>query len=206
MHVQDPPERPKGHNQMDMSENFQLWTMSGESCPEGTIPIRRTTEQDMLRASSVSRFGRKIRRRVRRDTNSNGHEVCTETLFSFLLFSFSSSFFNPKEDINKQLYQKLLKQAHGSEVLCFSSNVFFFFFSPMCIWLLYYEAKNSHESINNKFRLAGFLFLSYHCETSTFSYLWQSQNFMVPQLVMFHLLQSKVVFHSCVCCTYLHLV
>ncbi|KHN00379.1 hypothetical protein glysoja_000047 [Glycine soja] len=70
----DPPERPKGHNQMDMSENFQLWTMSGESCPEGTIPIRRTTEQDMLRASSVSRFGRKIRRRVRRDTNSNGHE------------------------------------------------------------------------------------------------------------------------------------
>ncbi|KAK7407234.1 hypothetical protein VNO78_08968 [Psophocarpus tetragonolobus] len=70
----DPPERPKGHNPMDMSENFQSWTMSGESCPEGTIPIRRVTEQDMLRASSVSRFGRKIRRRVRRDTNSNGHE------------------------------------------------------------------------------------------------------------------------------------
>ncbi|XP_061372751.1 protein neprosin-like isoform X2 [Gastrolobium bilobum] len=71
----DPPERPKGVNQMDLlSENFQLWTLSGESCPEGTIPIRRTTEQDMLRATSVSKFGRKIRRRVRRDTNSNGHE------------------------------------------------------------------------------------------------------------------------------------
>ncbi|CAJ1931396.1 unnamed protein product [Sphenostylis stenocarpa] len=71
----DPPERPKGHNRRGiLSENFQKWTMSGESCPEGTIPIRRTTEQDMLRASSVSRFGRKIRRRVRRDTNSNGHE------------------------------------------------------------------------------------------------------------------------------------
>ncbi|KAI4314364.1 hypothetical protein L6164_027280 [Bauhinia variegata] len=72
----DPPERPKGHNQMGMSsENFQLWSMSGESCPEGTIPIRRTTEQDMLRASSVLRFGRKnIIRRVTRDTNSNGHE------------------------------------------------------------------------------------------------------------------------------------
>ncbi|KAL2347509.1 hypothetical protein Fmac_001509 [Flemingia macrophylla] len=71
----DPPERPKGHIKMDiLSENFQLWTMSGESCPEGTIPIRRTTEQDMLRASSVSRFGRKVRRRVKRDTNSNGHE------------------------------------------------------------------------------------------------------------------------------------
>ncbi|KAK7307236.1 hypothetical protein VNO77_40115 [Canavalia gladiata] len=71
----DPPERPKGHNKMKiLSENFQLWTLSGESCPQGTIPIRRTTEQDMLRASSVSRFGRKLRRRVRRDTNSNGHE------------------------------------------------------------------------------------------------------------------------------------
>ncbi|RDY02114.1 hypothetical protein CR513_14464 [Mucuna pruriens] len=72
----DPPERPKGHNQMDiLSENFQSWTLSGESCPEGTIPIRRTTEEDMLRASSVSKFGRKIPRRVRRDTNSNGHEL-----------------------------------------------------------------------------------------------------------------------------------
>ncbi|CAI8587560.1 unnamed protein product [Vicia faba] len=71
----DPPERPRTHNKMDeMSENFQLWRSSGESCPEGTIPIRRTTEQDMLRANSINTFGRKLRKRVRRDTNSNGHE------------------------------------------------------------------------------------------------------------------------------------
>ncbi|KAF1872847.1 hypothetical protein Lal_00015947 [Lupinus albus] len=75
----NPPEKPKDHRQMEeLSENFQLWSLSGESCPEGTIPIRRTTEQDMLRASSVSRFGRKIRRPVKRDTNSNGHEVSPE--------------------------------------------------------------------------------------------------------------------------------
>lgn len=49
--------------------------MSGETCPEGTIPVRRTKEQDILRASSIRRFGRKIRRPVRRDTTSNGHEV-----------------------------------------------------------------------------------------------------------------------------------
>ena len=73
---QDPPERLSGHNPNEMAaENFQLWSMSGESCPEGTIPIRRTSEQDMLRASSVRRFGRKPRRRVRRDSTSNGHEV-----------------------------------------------------------------------------------------------------------------------------------
>ncbi|KAF5443111.1 hypothetical protein F2P56_035699 [Juglans regia] len=70
-----PPDRPKGHNPMGVvEENFQLWSMSGESCPEGTIPVRRTTEQDMLRASSVRRFGRKPRKYVRRDFSSDGHE------------------------------------------------------------------------------------------------------------------------------------
>ncbi|KAL2560042.1 hypothetical protein Fot_04781 [Forsythia ovata] len=73
----DPPERPKGHRSrsgMFFEENFQLWSLSGESCPEGTVPIRRTTEQEILRASSLSRFGRKIPRQFRRDTSSNGHE------------------------------------------------------------------------------------------------------------------------------------
>jgi hypothetical protein len=36
-----------------------LWSLSGESCPEGTIPIRRITEQDILRAGSISKFGKK---------------------------------------------------------------------------------------------------------------------------------------------------
>ncbi|XP_060213987.1 protein neprosin-like isoform X2 [Lycium barbarum] len=72
----EPPERPKSrHNSNSMEfENFQLWSFSGETCPEGTIPVRRTKEQDILRASSIRRFGRKIRRSVRRDTTSNGHE------------------------------------------------------------------------------------------------------------------------------------
>lgn len=60
-------------------ESFQLWRISGESCPEGTIPIRRTTEKDVLRASSIRMFGRKRRRpavrAVRRDSTSSGHEV-----------------------------------------------------------------------------------------------------------------------------------
>ncbi|KAH9708749.1 Carboxyl-terminal peptidase [Citrus sinensis] len=75
----DPPARPNGHKPSGMiTEEFQLWSFSGESCPEGTIPIRRTTEQDVLRATSVGKFGRKKIRRVRRDTNSNGHEVSPE--------------------------------------------------------------------------------------------------------------------------------
>ncbi|KAF5801884.1 putative neprosin [Helianthus annuus] len=69
----DPPERPYGHHHHE-SEMYQLWSLSGEYCPEGTIPIRRTTEQDILRASSIKRFGRKIARPVRRDSSNGGHE------------------------------------------------------------------------------------------------------------------------------------
>ena len=87
MNLQEPPERPKGLEPTGMvTENFQLWDLSGEACPEGTIPIRRTTEQDMLRASSIRRFGRKLRRHVRRDTNSNGHEVFSSLCLSLFPF------------------------------------------------------------------------------------------------------------------------
>ncbi|WJX93432.1 hypothetical protein P8452_74954 [Trifolium repens] len=57
----DPPKRSRGHNQMDnLPKNFQLWSLSGESCPDGTIPVRRITEQDLLRTDSINRFGTKI--------------------------------------------------------------------------------------------------------------------------------------------------
>ncbi|MED6200548.1 hypothetical protein PIB30_086224 [Stylosanthes scabra] len=36
----------------------QLWHQNGR-CPEGTIPVRRTKEEDILRASSIQRFGKK---------------------------------------------------------------------------------------------------------------------------------------------------
>ncbi|KAL8457904.1 hypothetical protein ACS0TY_035679 [Phlomoides rotata] len=71
----EPPERPKGHRfNESTAETLQSWAQTGESCPEGTIPVRRTTEKDVLRASSLHRFGRKIRRGVRRDTTSSDHE------------------------------------------------------------------------------------------------------------------------------------
>ncbi|CAN6297363.1 unnamed protein product [Urochloa humidicola] len=36
----------------------QLWHQNGR-CPEGTVPIRRTKKDDLLRASSMRRYGRK---------------------------------------------------------------------------------------------------------------------------------------------------
>ncbi|KAI7756404.1 hypothetical protein M8C21_011644 [Ambrosia artemisiifolia] len=41
----------------------QLWHMNG-MCPEDTIPIRRTKEEDVLRASSVKRYGKKKHKSV----------------------------------------------------------------------------------------------------------------------------------------------
>ncbi|RLN13501.1 hypothetical protein C2845_PM09G12040 [Panicum miliaceum] len=53
----------------------QAWHATGEACPEGTVPIRRTIEEDLLRASSLRRYGRKlVRRGARRDSTSSGHE------------------------------------------------------------------------------------------------------------------------------------
>ncbi|CAN6345425.1 unnamed protein product [Urochloa humidicola] len=81
----EPVERPRGSglvvdsDEKDEDEVLpQAWRRSGESCPEGTIPVRRTTEADVLRASSVSRFGMKARGGggglPRRDSTGGGHE------------------------------------------------------------------------------------------------------------------------------------
>ncbi|WOK99936.1 hypothetical protein Cni_G08648 [Canna indica] len=73
----DPPERPKDHESTgDMAAGWdiQLWASAGESCPEGTVPIRRTKEDDILRASSLRRFGKKPVARTRQDSSGSGHE------------------------------------------------------------------------------------------------------------------------------------
>ena len=64
-----------------MSDIFQLWSLSGESCPEGTIPIRRVTEQDLLRANSINKFGRKHVDGIYREVCN-----CTNSFFSLNFF------------------------------------------------------------------------------------------------------------------------
>ncbi|KAK3409662.1 hypothetical protein EUGRSUZ_J01765 [Eucalyptus grandis] len=58
----------------------QPWHVNGK-CPENTIPIRRTKEDDVLRASSVKRYGRKKRRSIPKPRsadpnliNQSGHQ------------------------------------------------------------------------------------------------------------------------------------
>ena len=90
----EPAERPRSSSgrfsDADRGEDDdplpQVWRRSGESCPEGTVPVRRTTEDDVLRASSsATRFGMKARGggfgsgsgsgSARRDSTGSGHEV-----------------------------------------------------------------------------------------------------------------------------------
>ncbi|XP_028773393.1 uncharacterized protein LOC114730477 [Neltuma alba] len=57
----------------------QLWHQSG-SCPEGTIPIRRIREEDILRAESIQRFGKKNHKSIPEFTsfkNEAQHQFAT---------------------------------------------------------------------------------------------------------------------------------
>ncbi|KAK4798777.1 hypothetical protein SAY86_031103 [Trapa natans] len=61
---------------------WQSWHRNGTRCPSGTIPVRRTTVDDVLRSKSIFDFGKKQRRLphvVRRSdapdvVSRNGHE------------------------------------------------------------------------------------------------------------------------------------
>lgn len=76
---------------------WQMWHRNGTRCPKGTVPIRRSTEHDVLRAKSLFDFGKKQHRRIplhrRADApdvvSGNGHEVgyLFPSLISLLLFN-----------------------------------------------------------------------------------------------------------------------
>ncbi|KAL6989009.1 hypothetical protein U1Q18_014760, partial [Sarracenia purpurea var. burkii] len=92
-----PPERPKlrmmeedgvrDHNKSSEGARgvaSQMWHQKGQRCPKGTIPIRRSTLHDVLRAKSLYDFGKKqprstpLARAVDAPdvVTGNGHEVC----------------------------------------------------------------------------------------------------------------------------------
>ena len=79
----------------------QLWHQNGR-CPEGTVPIRRTKKDDVLRASSAKRYGRKKHRSIPQPRsadpdliNQSGHQVIIIMIFKVVkwLFLLISSLF-----------------------------------------------------------------------------------------------------------------
>ncbi|KAJ0089229.1 hypothetical protein Patl1_32695 [Pistacia atlantica] len=65
----------------------QLWHLKGR-CPEGTIPIRRTKMDDLLRAGSIENFGKKTHGSIPQsgltksvnEVDNNGHEYSVATV------------------------------------------------------------------------------------------------------------------------------
>ena len=70
----------------------QRWHLNGR-CPEGTIAIRRTKKDDLLRASSIKAFGKKKHRTIPQPRSANpdlisqsGHQVVIVLLHIHLNF------------------------------------------------------------------------------------------------------------------------
>ncbi|GLJ14404.1 hypothetical protein SUGI_0232690 [Cryptomeria japonica] len=62
--IQDPPKMPSIHIARVNTTNFtidnaQSWHVNGD-CPEGTIPVRRTSIEDLMREKSHQHYGKKI--------------------------------------------------------------------------------------------------------------------------------------------------
>ncbi|XP_073114855.1 protein neprosin-like [Elaeis guineensis] len=73
-----PPSGLHGENEvasnMETSSIHQLWRQNGW-CPENTIPIKRTKKDDVLRASSVERYGKKSHRTIPNPISSYMQEI-----------------------------------------------------------------------------------------------------------------------------------
>ncbi|CAH1433952.1 unnamed protein product [Lactuca virosa] len=70
----DPPQIPNGNKNGGIeTEVKQLWNSKGESCPQGTIPIRRQTESEIFTSDSISTFGKRTSRNDF-SPSDNGHE------------------------------------------------------------------------------------------------------------------------------------
>lgn len=81
--IQDLPERPSKFRPTPVNRTSfsvhasQTWHLNG-FCPEGTIPVRRTFAEDLMRADSPKQYGKKSHSTARfdqkPDVNGNGHE------------------------------------------------------------------------------------------------------------------------------------
>ncbi|XP_010420609.1 PREDICTED: uncharacterized protein LOC104706154 [Camelina sativa] len=91
---------------------WQMWHVNGTRCPKGTVPIRRNTMNDVLRAKSLFDFGKK-RRSIHLDQRTekpdalgtNGHEhaiAYTETSSEIYGAKATINVWDPKiEEVNE---------------------------------------------------------------------------------------------------------
>uniref|UniRef100_A0A7N2LE89 Neprosin PEP catalytic domain-containing protein n=1 Tax=Quercus lobata TaxID=97700 RepID=A0A7N2LE89_QUELO len=104
-------------------EFTQPWHLNGR-CPEGTIPIRRTKEEDLLRAGSIANFGRKkyhTNPHTQSNVDPNIHENATysETWDQYYGMTADMNIWNPytQEDNDSSSYQFwVMKGEYGQDL------------------------------------------------------------------------------------------
>ncbi|KAI4303034.1 hypothetical protein MLD38_038714 [Melastoma candidum] len=97
-----PPDLPRSHKiDYNITEGaWQAWHVNGTRCPKGTVPIRRTNVDDVLRAKSLCEYGKKKKRPQPLSTqyvpdviSGNGHEHA-------IAYTGSSELYGAKATIN----------------------------------------------------------------------------------------------------------
>jgi len=87
-----------------IEEAWQMWHLNRTVCPKGTVPIRRSTVHDVLRAKSLYDYGKKrssdplSRRNDAPDVlSANGHEVLPSMLL--ILYATTSNLTTPSQTL-----------------------------------------------------------------------------------------------------------
>lgn len=95
-----PSFHPEGWNNVSVnieketSMETQPWTINGR-CPKNSIPIIRTRREDIIRAKSIERYGKKdfhIHQPQQANRNIN-HEVYINKILKFFIFYIDIHFF-----------------------------------------------------------------------------------------------------------------
>lgn len=100
-----PSFHPKGRSfdESKVSSNSkpitQLWHLNGR-CPEGTIPIRRTKEDDVLRASSVESYGRKKQLSIPQPTSAEPDLIAQSGHQHAIVYVEGDKYYGAKATIN----------------------------------------------------------------------------------------------------------
>ncbi|KAG5538953.1 hypothetical protein RHGRI_019487 [Rhododendron griersonianum] len=77
----------------------QLWHLNGK-CPEGTIPIRRTKKEDLLRTSSVQSYGKKKHGTIVKPARSADPDLISQSGHQHAIAYVEGEFYGAKATMN----------------------------------------------------------------------------------------------------------
>ncbi|GFZ02731.1 tRNA-splicing ligase [Actinidia rufa] len=86
-------------NEQSSKPMTQLWHMNGR-CPEGTVPIRRTKTEDLLRASSIKSYGKKKHKAIPRPPRSADPDLINQSGHQHAIAYVEGEYYGAKATMN----------------------------------------------------------------------------------------------------------